>query len=147
VAEAGLLVSSFGGGAIVTAFALGRAFRSPAERRYRFLGLSMLVFAAGMVAFAASPSLGLASAALVVAGGGFLASSTTWTTGIQEEVPEGMRGRIMGLWTLAFLGTRPVASLIDGAVADLVDPRIAVLAVLVPLVLVALLGVRSLQRS
>jgi hypothetical protein len=81
-----------------------------------------------------------------VGGAGYLISSTAWTTALQEEVEDHMRGRIMGLWTLAFLGTRPIAALIDGAMADLVGPRAAVLIILVPLVLVTLLGVPRLRR-
>lgn len=146
-ADAGLLVAAFGTGAIVTALALHRAFRAPASRRYRTLTASMLVYAGGLVGFALSPSFWVAFASLVVAGAGFLASSTTWTTGIQEEVSEGMRGRVMGLWTLCFLGTRPLAGLIDGGFADLLNPRAAVLVVLAPLVLVAVFGAPRLRRA
>jgi hypothetical protein len=34
---------------------------------------------------------------------------------------------------MAFLGSRPLAALIDGAVADLVHPRVGVVAAVVPL--------------
>jgi hypothetical protein len=51
----------------------------------------------------------------------------------------------MGLWTIAFLGSRPLAALIDGGVAQVASPRIAVLVVLVPLLLVAVYGVRVLR--
>ena len=38
----------------------------------------------------------------------------------------------MALWSMAFLGSRPLAGLIDGAVADLVSPRVGVLTAAVP---------------
>lgn len=40
----------------------------------------------------------------------------------------------MALWSMAFLGSRPLAGLIDGVVADLVSPRVGVLTAAVPLV-------------
>ena len=40
----------------------------------------------------------------------------------------------MALWSMAFLGSRPMAALIDGLVADLVSPRVGVLAAIAPLV-------------
>jgi hypothetical protein len=75
---------------------------------------------------------------MAVGGLGFLTSTTTLITGLQEEVAEAMRGRIMGIWTLCALGSRPIAALFDGAVADWAGPRIGVLAIAAPLVVVAL---------
>jgi predicted MFS family arabinose efflux permease len=37
---------------------------------------------------------------------------------VQLEVADSQRGRVMALWSLAFLGTRPFGSLADGAVAQ-----------------------------
>ena len=142
--DAGLVVSAFGIGSILAAVLLSRAFRAPSARRIRTLPWTMGLMAGGLAAFAFVPSFWPALAVLVVGGVGYLASSTTWTTALQEEVDDRMRGRIMGLWTLAFLGTRPIAALVDGAVADLAGPRVAVLVVIVPLVLVAVFGPRSL---
>jgi MFS family permease len=146
-ADAGLVVAAFGVGAIASAALLARAFRAPAATRVKFLRPGMLVFASGLAAFAWIPSFWPALAVLLVGGVGYLASSTTWTTALQEEVDDDMRGRIMGLWTIAFLGSRPLAAIIDGGVADLAGPRVAVLVVLVPLVAVAVLGVPVLRRE
>jgi MFS family permease len=146
-ADAGLVVAAFGVGSIAAAVLLARAFRASSDERLRILRPAMFVFASGLIAFAWIPSFWPAVAALAVGGAGYLASSTAWTTALQEEVAEAMRGRIMGLWTLAFLGTRPLAAIVDGAVADLASPRIGVLVVLAPLVCVALYGVRVLGRT
>ena len=43
----------------------------------------------------------------------------TATTHLQLGVEANQRGRIMALWSIAFLGVRPLASLLDGIVADL----------------------------
>ncbi|MFL5799284.1 MAG: MFS transporter [Actinomycetota bacterium] len=145
--EAGFVVAAFGIGSIVAAVLLSRTFRTPGAARLRVLPWSMALMAAGLAGFAFVPSFWPALAVLLVGGIGYLAASTTWTTALQEEVEDRMRGRVMGLWTLAFLGTRPIASLIDGAVADLAGPKVAVLVILVPLVLVAVLGVPRLRAT
>ncbi|MDP9340948.1 MAG: MFS transporter [Actinomycetota bacterium] len=146
-ADAGLIVAAFGVGAILAAVLLGRWFRSPSRERFRRVPLTMLLFAAGMAGFAWIPSFWPALVLLVIGGIGYLASSTTWTTALQEEVPDHMRGRIMGLWTIAFLGTRPLAALVDGSVADLAGPRWAVLVVLIPLLVVAAIAPRRLRSG
>ena len=107
----------------------------------------MLVFAGGLAAFAWIPIFWPALVAMVVGGVGYLAASTTWTTALQEEVGDDMRGRIMALWTIAFLGSRPLAAIVDGGVADLAGPRVAVVVVLLPLVAVAAFGVPVLRRK
>ena len=38
---------------------------------------------------------------------------------MQRRVPEALRGRVMALWSVALLGSRPFAALVDGSVADL----------------------------
>lgn len=69
---------------------------------------------------------------LFVAGFGYLASNTSATTRLQLGVEESQRGRIMALWSIAFLGVRPLASLLDGLVADLVSVRAAGVVLAVP---------------
>jgi MFS family permease len=120
------------------AFLFFRVLRASSETRYRVAPWMMMLFAAGLIGFVWVPSLWPALVVLAVGGLGFLTSTTTWTTGLQEEVSEAMRGRIMGIWTLCALGSRPIAALIDGAVADLAGTRVAVLVIAAPLVLVAL---------
>jgi MFS family permease len=145
--DAGLVVAAFGLGSIAAAVFLSRAFRASGEVRLRLLPWTMGLMAAGLVGFAFVPSFWPALGVLLVGGLGYLSSSTAWTTALQEEVEDRMRGRIMGLWTIAFLGTRPIAALVDGAVADLAGPKVAVLVVVVPLVLVAAFGVPRLRAT
>jgi hypothetical protein len=87
------------------------------------LTLGLLGF--GMALFALTPWLPVAVVALVVAGFGYLASNTSATSRLQLEVTESQRGRIMALWGIAFLGVRPLASLIDGAIAEVAGVRTA----------------------
>src|SRR3954470_22542844 len=108
----GYIIAAFGGGAVLAAFALaGHSFGR------RHLIATMALMAGGVAGFAVTPWLALALPILVVGGAGYLASNTTATARLQLEVEDHQRGRIMALWSVAFLGLRPFASLIDGAIA------------------------------
>ncbi|MGH8932439.1 MAG: MFS transporter [Egibacteraceae bacterium] len=133
----GLLVSAFGSGAVVSAVLVGRLRRHCGQRS---LGLAGLVgLGGGMLGLAVSPNQTAALVSLAVAGSGYLFATTALTTLLQQRVPEDLRGRVMALWTIAFLGSRPLAALIDGALADLASVRVAVVfAAIVPLVSAAI---------
>ena len=75
--------------------------------------------------------------ALAIAGFGYLASQTRATTLLLLEVEDHERGRIMALWSVAFLGSRRVASLLDGALATALGPRSATLVMALPVLLAA----------
>jgi MFS family permease len=141
---AGTLIGAFGAGAVVAAFVFGG--RTGGTRRWT--AITMAVMTAGMVAFAATPWLPLAFVFLAVAGFGYLVSNTSATARLQLSVAEHERGRIMALWSIAFLGIRPLASLVDGAIADAAGVRWATVAMAVPACAgaVAAAGLRPLQR-
>jgi MFS family permease len=145
--DAGLLLAAFGFGAMSAAFVFVRMLRASTAARYRIAPFTMLLFAAGLVSFVWIHVFWLALVIVAAAGAGFLISTTTWTTGLQEEVSEHLRGRIMGIWTLFALGSRPVAALIDGTVADIAGPRVAVLVIAIPLVVVALFVTPRLRAA
>jgi hypothetical protein len=54
---------------------------------------------------------------------------TSMTTLVQQQVPEELRGRVMALWSVAFLGSRPLTAGITGAVADATSVVIALMLV------------------
>jgi len=145
-ADAGLLLSGFGGGAILAGLWLTRAFHSHGSARFGLLVPGALCFAGGFGGFALSHSFALGTAALLVGGVGFILVQITFTTGIQEEVPNELRGRVMALWTLAFLGVWPIAAPLGGALADLANPRVAILITVAPVFLVAMSASRRLRR-
>jgi MFS family permease len=118
---AGFIIGSFGAGAVAAAFVL--AGRVGGSRRRMAVTLALL--GAGMVTFSLLPWFGLALAVLVFAGFGYLASNTSATARLQLSVEETQRGRMMALWSVAFLGLRPIASIADGAIAAAVGVRTA----------------------
>jgi len=146
-AKAGYFVSAFGLGAIIATAVATKGFRKHGPARFNLLLPWSAVLAAGMLAFAFAPSFAVAAPALVVAGAAFLVVSTNWTAGLQEMAPENMRGRIMAIWTLSSLGVRPFAAVIDGAIADIANPQVAVMVMLVPLILVGVFASRRLGHA
>jgi MFS family permease len=129
----GWLIGAFGLGAVVASvFPLHK----PSDR---VIGVFFALFGAGMVAFGVSPTVVIAFVALGVAGLGYLAGQTRATTLLQLEVGEHERGRVMALWSVAFLGSRPLASVIDGGLASLAGPRVATVVMAVPAFAVAVL--------
>jgi hypothetical protein len=103
--------------------------RAAVERR---LAVTLAVLSAGMVAFAVAPDVAVALPALALGGFGYLAANTTATTAIQLGVDDAQRGRVMALWSVAFLGLRPFGSLADGAVVTAAGPRAAALVMVAP---------------
>lgn len=142
----GLLVSAFGAGAVATAMVVGRLRRRWSQRALGIAGLTGLSL--GMLTLSASQSPAAALAALALAGIGFLLAITALTTRLQQRVPEELRGRVMALWSLAFLGSRPLAALLDGALADLLSPhRATAVAAVIPLAAALLLWREPAQPS
>jgi MFS family permease len=86
---------------------------------------TLCLLGCGIVGFSVSPWLGLAYTFLFAAGFGYLASNVSATARLQLDVAEHHRGRIMALWSVAFLGLRPIASLTDGAIAGAFGVRVA----------------------
>jgi MFS family permease len=131
--DAGYLIGAFGGGAVAAAFLL--AGRVTGSRR-RMLA-TLVLLGTGIVAFSLTPWLPVGLGFLAVAGFGYLASNTSATSRLQLEVADHQRGRIMALWSVAFLGLRPVASLADGAIAGAFGVRTAGVVLAVPALAIA----------
>jgi hypothetical protein len=100
--------------------------------------VALALMGSAIVAFSLSPRLELGLVFLFLAGIGYLSANTAATSRLQLDVAESQRGRIMALWTVAFLGLRPIASLVDGAVASAVGVRVAGIVLAVPALACAL---------
>lgn len=131
--DAGYLIGAFGGGAVVAAFLV--AGRVAGSRRRMLVTLGLL--GGGILAYSVAPWLPVAYVLLGIAGFGYLASVTAATSRLQLEVDEAQRGRVMALWSVAFLGLRPIASLADGAIAGAFGVRAAGVVLAVPAIAAA----------
>jgi predicted MFS family arabinose efflux permease len=143
-ALAGVLLGAFSVGALSAALTVaGR----PGHIRRQVIGRVSLLICA-MVAFALAPTLELGLVALVFAGFGFLAASTSAIRELQLSIEPGHRGRIMALWSAAFVGVRPLAALIDGTIAEAAGARVSALVMVLPaVVLVVVLLVRARREA
>jgi MFS family permease len=138
----GVIIGIFGAGAVTAAFAL--AGRVAGSRRR--MAATLTLMGCGVVGFAVSPWIWLGAIFLAAAGFGYLASNTSATSRLQLEVAEHQRGRIMALWSVAFLGLRPIASLADGAIADVAGVRAAGVILAAPTLLLAFTIARLASR-
>jgi MFS family permease len=132
---AGWIVSAWGGGAVLGITAGGRLARHVARRGLGWTGL--LALAAGMAALGGARSLAQAVPAGMLTGAGYIVATMAFTTAIQSAVAERLRGRVMALWTIAFLGPRTFAAVVDGALADALGPRVAAACFAAPALLAA----------
>jgi MFS family permease len=126
----GVLMGAFGGGAVLASLL---PYRQD-QRLGRLIAPMLGLMGGAMIAFGLMPWLWAAAACLAISGFGFLAGQTRATALLQLAVDDRQRGRIMALWSLAFLGSRPLASLIDGGVAKLVGVRAATIILAVPVI-------------
>ena len=127
----GLQVGAFGTGAAIMSTQVARLTgRLGYERTTR---VGMVVLATGLLGFATAPVPWVAIVALFLGGSGFVLGVATTNANLQQRLDESMRGRVMALWSMAFLGSRPLAAIVDGGIADLVSPRVGVASAVVPL--------------
>jgi predicted MFS family arabinose efflux permease len=123
----GIFASSFGVGAGAAFLVLAPLRRTLGLPRLGTLGLALL--ATGMLALTVTPVPAAAIVAFGVGGAGMTLSLTSLSTQMQERLPDVLRGRVMALWSVAFLGSRPFAAAVNGAVADAVSVEAALLTV------------------
>jgi MFS family permease len=138
----GAIVAFFGLGAVVAALLVAGRVAGSRGR----MGVMLAALGSGVALFALSPWLPLGFVFLALAGFGYLGANTAATTRLQLGVSPRHRGRIMALWSIAFLGLRPVASLTDGALGGAFGVRTAGVALAVPAILGGFLALRS-RRS
>jgi MFS family permease len=142
-ALAGLILGGFGAGAVLAAFLAG----AEARRHHRRVAMLLGVLVAGLLGFAFSPWLALTLLGSVVAGFGYLAAQTRTSSMMYRYAGDHERGRIMALWSVAFIGVRPIASLVDGAIASLAGTTAATLAMTVPAVVAMGLSIVMARRE
>ena len=112
----GTMMGATGVGA--TAGALLLASQASRLRTGRTIAVAMATLGLGLVGFAAAPTFPVALALLFVVGMSMLIQMAVSNTALQMLAPPDMRGRIISLYMLAFLGTAPVGALTVGALAQ-----------------------------
>jgi MFS family permease len=112
----GLLMAASGVGALGAGLYL--ASRESVLGLGRVILVGTMTFGLSLLGFSATNDVWLAAPLLALAGGGFIVQAASTNTIIQTIVDERFRGRVMGFYTMAFLGTTPIGSLLGGIAAD-----------------------------
>jgi MFS family permease len=109
-ASYGVMASVMGGGAVVG----GLISAARARPRARALCLAAIGWGIAILAAAVAPSMALELAALVFVGYGSITFNSLAKTTLQLAAKPEMRGRVMALWALAWLGSTPIGGPIVG---------------------------------
>jgi MFS family permease len=109
-ASYGVMASVMGGGAVIG----GLISAARARPRARALCLAAIGWGIAILAAAVAPSFALELAALVFVGYGSITFNSLAKTTLQLAAKPEMRGRVMALWALAWLGSTPIGGPIVG---------------------------------
>jgi MFS family permease len=112
----GILVGAIGVGALLASLSL--AVFSHSRKSSRFVSLGGMVLGGSLLIFGVSHSIYLSLTALVGVGWGLITQTATINNLLQKDTPDELRGRVMGFYTLMFLGMVPVGSFLAGLLAE-----------------------------
>jgi MFS family permease len=120
----GIMLSALGLGALTGTLIVGKV-RSKPRIGYIMLAGS-LTFTAAVISFAFAPSFYIALGFLFIGGMANTIFFVVAMTVLQLRVPEQMRGRVMGIYTITF-SFIPLGGVMGGIIARAYDERIAVM--------------------
>ena len=112
----GFLVGASGIGALTAALLI--AARRDIKDKTRFMSFAALTFSAALFLFSLSNIFWLSLLVIMAAGWGMVSYLAVANSVIQITVPDELRGRVMSLYSLVFLGTVPIGNAIMGIAAD-----------------------------
>jgi MFS family permease len=93
----------------------------------RLLQVLALVFGGLLAAVALAPTVAIAAVLIVLMGAASIGFIATANATLQLAADPAMRGRVMSLYAMAFLGTTPIGAPLVGAIAQWSSPRISLL--------------------
>lgn len=138
-----LLFSALSLGSLVGALAVARR----ASTSVRFVALASIAFGIGMVLAASSPDQAVAFLLAPLVGAASIAFMTSSTAIVQTEADPSMRGRVLALQSMVFLGSTPIGGPIVGWIAEHAGARIALLVGAVACLAAGVWGVTVARRS
>ncbi len=136
-ATLGLLMGASGCGALISALMLASRRRPHGLESILLLALGVIAVIAA--AFAGNRHLDVAIVLSLLSGASFITVVTSCNILLQSIVPDTLRGRIMALYSMSFLGMMPLGSLLSGSLAHRYGSPVAFFAAAVPALLLALL--------
>jgi MFS family permease len=111
----GLLMGFSGVGALLGALTL--AARRQVRGLGRWVALSSAGFGVSLILFAVSRSFWLSAALLVPVGFSMMVEMASSNTLVQAMVPDDLRGRVMAVYSMMFMGMAPFGALLAGGLA------------------------------
>ena len=117
------LVSAMAVGSIAGALVNGHRGRTGP----RLIAGGALAFGVSALLAAAMPSLALEIVMLAVLGAAAVTFAATINSTLQLAVSPEMRGRVMALYSVVFLGSTPIGAPLTGWLAQSYDPRVALI--------------------
>lgn len=142
----GILLGAMGVGALIGGFS-----RDPVTSRLGkwSLPVTVALFGVAGIGLGAASAIPVAAVALLVAGAAWVWTLANLNATAQLMSPEWVRGRAMGLYTLAFVGLLPIGSIVAGVLADRIGAGgseivLSAGAVVLGLVVAPLLGIPAL---
>lgn len=120
----GYLYSASGVGALIAAFIISIFSKKVNPMTFIFGG--SILFSLSIILFSLTSNFLLALILLFFSGVGLMAQFTTMNTSIQHAVPDAIRGRVMSIYMLMFLGMFPIGSFQVGFLAEHFGSQLAV---------------------
>jgi len=117
------LVSAMGVGSVAGALVTGARGRTGP----RLVAGAALAFGASALLAAAAPGMALEVVALTALGAAAVTFAATINSSLQLAVAPDMRGRVMALYSVVFLGSTPIGGPLAGWLSETYDPRLALL--------------------
>jgi MFS family permease len=112
----GFMMGAVGVGALIATLWLASREKPPTLEGT--VPIASAIFSTSIILFALSRVLWVSVILLAVTGFGFLATTASFNTIIQNIVHDDKRGRVMSLYAMAFIGMAPIGSLLAGVIAN-----------------------------
>jgi MFS family permease len=120
----GILMGASGVGALIGSLML--ATRSTVSGLGTWVAGAALLFAFAAIGFAYSTNFTLSCIFLVFVGIGMMVQASSSNTLIQSMVPDALRGRVMAVYTMMFVGFGPIGALLAGSLAQRIGAPLTV---------------------
>jgi len=112
----GILMGASGSGALVAALTL--AAKKNLKGLGRWVAVSSGVFGVFLILFSLSETFWLSAALLVPIGFSMMLQMASSNTLVQAMVPDELRGRVMAVYSMMFMGMAPIGALLSGSAAN-----------------------------
>ena len=122
----GFLMAAQGLGAVIGAIVMNMRSTAPKTLRQNLV-FGIFCMAIATAGFGVSTWMSVSLLAQVFIGVGLMNHMVTTNTLLQMFVTDELRGRVMSIYTLSFIGTAPIGSLAVGYIGENFSPRTAVM--------------------